>query len=821
MEQNKLLYRIHIKGVVQGVGFRPFVYRTAQKNHISGYVCNLGNMVEIMAAGECSHVESFLKDIYTQIPPLARIDSLVSEPVDIEDCLRAGFDSRFLNDFCIVPSREGSGSDSILPQDTAVCKDCLREMRNPEDRHFMYPFTVCTNCGPRYTTVRALPYDRQNTSMDDFPMCTDCFSEYVNPEDRRYHAQAACCPLCGPAIRYCRSASEIECFSKKEKDFVTEFDAVAQSIADGRIIAVKGYGGFHLVCNAADTSAVSLLRKRLNRPYQPFALMVRGMKTAQQIVHMTLKDARLLQNQRRPILVLNKKNVFESIFSEKVSPDLHNIGLMLPYSGTHYLLFEALSRLPGPKIDCLVMTSANLPGRPMVIDNKEAFERLNEIADGFFIDNRIIENRTDDTVVRNVCSDHLFLRRSRGFVPERILLPFSSDFGVVGVGAEMNNTISFCKNGLVYLSQYIGNTKHTQTNDYHIKTLNTLKNLSGISPDLWVCDMHPAFNTTKTAEYMAHRTESRIAEKNRLLRIQHHHAHICSGMADNMLEQDSCVLGISLDGVGFGPDRTVWGGEVLKCTYTDFERLSHLRQQPMPGGDLAAYFPSRMVYGCLFKNLSDSKDIKRLLSCKSLFFRHGEAEKRIVLSQLNQHTNQEQNLIMTSSAGRILDSVSAILGLCQERTYEGEPAMRLESAAYFGRLYGHPKDGFLRPEFMKQNGLPVFDTSAFLESVFNLFTDHAKRTRHFSVFEIAAMAESCFSEGVCSLAADASSHTGIKTVVLSGGVFNNDFITSTITKKLTQNGLTVLRHKNLPTGDGCISHGQAVIGTASVLSGKV
>ncbi|NLI62786.1 MAG: carbamoyltransferase HypF, partial [Methanosarcinaceae archaeon] len=511
------------------------------------------------------------------------------------------------------------------------------------------------------------------------------------------------------------------------------------------------------------------------------------------------------------------KNFENSIFnlctapiSHLVSPYMHNVGIMLPYSGTHFVLFEALSK----DIESLVMTSANLPGRPMVIDNSSAYEKLKGIADGFLVDDRIIVNRTDDTVIRFVNSSPLFLRRSRGFVPERILLPFSSETGVAGVGAEMNNTVSFSKNGNVFISQYIGNTKHVLTNEYHAETLENLKNLTGISPELWVCDMHPAFNTTETARLKAEITKSDSISKT-LLSVQHHHAHICSCMADNMLPLDSSVLGVALDGVGYGPDGTVWGGEILKCTYTDFERLAHFKPQPMPGADAATYFPARMAYGCLFDLMNGIDNLDKLVSCDSLYFKYGDVEKKAVLSLLKNN----ENIVKTSSAGRIFDSVSAVLGLCDTRTYDGEPAMRLESAAYLGRFYGNPDYGILKPEFISNEGNLMFDTSDFLLSIFNLFSE--KNKNGFSVYEIAAMVEFCISDAVCELVNFAKEKTGINQVVLSGGVFNNNFISTSIFESLKKNGFSVFAHKNLPAGDGCISHGQVAIGTANVLLNKI
>jgi len=826
--------KILVCGVVQGVGFRPFVYRTAVANSISGNVVNLGNMVQISAVGTSENMDSFLNDLKTKNPPLSRIDQLdISDLSDLFDSSDSPYsdslDSDSSNsDFLILESSAGSSGNSIIPPDTAICSDCLSEIHSESDRRYMYPFAVCTNCGPRYTTVKKLPYDRENTVMDEFPLCSDCLAEYTNVHDRRYHAQPVCCPVCGPIHTFEKADSNdldnenLKNDSNRQTIVLSKgheaLKNAAEVIDSGFIAAVKGDGGFHLVCDAFSEEAVLRLRTRLNRPNQPFAVMVRNIEIARRVVQ--IRDAAtdnsgksdetelsLLENQRRPIVVCNKSDSFD--FAPSVAPKLHNIGLMLPYSGTHSVLFESL------KTDAIVMTSANLPGLPMVIDNDDAFKKLKDISDYFLFHNRQIQNRTDDTVIRFVNGRPTFLRRSRGFVPERNLLPFriqsledSNSLEVAGVGAEMNNTLSFSKDGVVFSSQYVGNTKHILTAEYHAEAFETLQKLTGIVPKTIACDMHPDFNTTKFAENYASQFDAD------LIQIQHHHAHICSVMADNDLPLESTVLGIALDGVGYGDDQTVWGGEILKCGYTSYTRLASLMPQPMPGGDLAAKYPGRMVFGMLSPYLQSGEISESDLMALELYFYYGDSEKKIALSQVQ----NDFNAPLSSSSGRVLDAAAALLGLCGERTYDGEPSMILESAAYYG-TFESPDYSYFKPIILESNKTGatsfVLDTSALLYSLY--LEIKSFNSSRFSKNELAAMFVHAFAIGIGDLVLNQVHETGIQTVCISGGVANNDFIVSILAQQLKENGIELLTHKNLPPGDGCISHGQVVSVTARLL----
>lgn len=847
MSSEAVSKKILIKGVVQGVGFRPFVYRTAVKNHISGSVINLGNMVQISASGTAENMNYFLSDLTTENPPLSRIDELDISDSEIDSNNFDNLSSKdsFSNNsslkdiFLILESAEGGSGNSIIPPDTAICSDCLEEIQTKGNPRYLYPFTVCTNCGPRYTTVKKLPYDRKNTVMDDFPLCSDCLKEYTDVNDRRYHAQPTCCPVCGPIHTFEKAAeSESEKNSDGERETISlsigneAVAGAAKAIDDGFIVALKGDGGFHLVCDAFNETAVRLLRDRLKRPAQPFAVMVRN--TAAAASHVLIrktagKELSFLENVRRPIVVCNKSDNYA--LAPSVAPKLHNLGLMLPYSAAHHVLFQSL------KTDVVVMTSANLPGLPMVIDNDDAFSKLSGIADYFLFHNRLIQNRTDDTVIRFVNDEPVFLRRSRGFVPERIVLPFSHPVGVAGVGAEMNNTLSFAQDGNIYLSQYIGNTKHLQTAAYHSEAFGTLQTLTGIQPEIVGCDLHPDFNTTHFAEEYASQNNAE------LIRIQHHHAHICSVMADNGLPLESAVLGIALDGVGYGDDQTVWGGEILRCTYTDYERLSSLMPQPLAGGDLATKFPARLVYGMLYPYVQSGELPESDLLNFPLYFPRGSDEAKVVLSQLKNNFNTP----LSSSSGRVLDAAAALLGLCGERTYDGEPSMILESAAYTGikeltaasdladlSFLGDSSDfenlatladlSYFRPvlnQIHENSGdgksRLIFDTSALL---YALYSEVIKgENSRFSINQLAALYVHAFAEGIGQMVLQLVSDSGIQTVCVSGGVANNDYIITVLARILKKNGIDLLTPKNLPAGDGCISHGQVVSVVARLLSG--
>lgn len=748
---------LHITGTVQGVGFRPFIYQLAKAHGLFGYVKNLGNYVEILLEGHQESLDNFLKELPEKKPPLAKITEINIKNVPFSGSSK----------FIIVPSESGVFENSIIPPDTAICEQCRSEIFDPSSRYYHYPFTVCTNCGPRYTTVRTLPYDRENTTMVDFPLCPECEKEYTDPLNRRYHAQPVCCPKCGPEIWL--SDPEGNVLVKGYEAIVCASDLLQK----GSILAIKGFGGFHIACNARKEEPVNELRRRLKRPQQPFAVMVKNAEVAETFAEVEGSGREYLTLYRRPITVLSMSKEFN--LAESVAPGLHNIGIMLPYTGTQNLLFDCVPDA------VYVMTSANLPGRPMVVENKEALEKLNGIVDYHLLHNRVIANRNDDTVIRIVNGRAAFIRRSRGFVPEPIELPFEIEASI-GVGAEMNSTVTVAKGKLAYISQYIGNTSHVETFRYHSEVVSHLTRLTGIEPLYWGCDMHPAFNTTRFALKMGGENT---------LQVQHHYAHMLALMADNSLPLDSQILGIALDGVGYGNDGTVWGGELFESSYFGYERIGHLLPQPMPGGDLASRIPSRMVLGILFEKLGRA-ELEKL----HLVFPQGNMEFSTVMKQLETGIN----VVRSSSTGRLLDAAAALLGICKTRTYDGEPAMKLEAAA---KKSTHVVDLPIVFKTEKHSGIPMLDTTELLLGVYELFGSCSPNDLAFAVEENLAT-------GISELALSLATKRGLEKVGLSGGVAYNDHITSCIARIVKEAGFEFLAHRQVPCGDGCISVGQAL-----------
>ncbi|AKB14037.1 hydrogenase maturation protein HypF [Methanosarcina thermophila] len=754
---------LHITGTVQGVGFRPFIYQIAKAHGLFGYVKNLGNYVEILLEGNLESLDNFLADLLEKKPPLAKITEIKTKNVPV-----SGY-----SEFIILPSESGVFENSIIPPDTAICEQCKSEIFDPSSRYYHYPFTVCTNCGPRYTTVRSLPYDRKNTSMADFPLCPECEKEYTDPLNRRYHAQPVCCPKCGPEIWL--SDSEGNVLAKGYKAIACASDFLQQ----GFILAIKGFGGFHIACNARKEEPVKELRRRLKRPEQPFAVMANNARVVETFAEVEGIGGTYLSSYRRPITILPKSKEFN--LAESVSPGLHNIGVMLPYTGTQTLLFD---RMPDA---VYVMTSANLPGRPMVIENKEALEKLKGIADYFLLHNRVVANRNDDTVIRIVNGQAAFIRRSRGYVPEPVELPFEVEASI-GVGAEMNSTVTVAKGKFAYISQYIGNTSHVETFKYHSEVVRHLIQLTGIEPLRWSCDLHPAFNTTRYALKMGGENT---------LKIQHHIAHMLALMADNSLPLDSKILGIALDGVGYGSDGAIWGGELFESSYLGHERIGHLLPQPMPGGDLASKIPSRMVLGILFGKLG-REELEKL----PLTFPKGTMELSTVMKQLETGVN----VIQSSSTGRVLDAAAAMLGICGIRTYDGEPAMKLESAA---RMSTHAVDLPVIIKKDRNTGVHVLDTTELLLGVYEL-------SGKYSSSDLAFAVEENLAKGISEIAISLAAKKGLEKIGLSGGVAYNDHITSCIARNVKEAGFEFLAHHQVPCGDGCISFGQALAAGLSI-----
>ena len=738
--------RLLVRGVVQGVGFRPFVYRLAVRHGLAGSVRNRGDAgVEIQVEGEASVLDLFVEDLRQHSPPLARVDRVDSSNLELmrEDA------------FSILSSQgEGQGTGAI-PPDIGMCEDCLRDLHE-ETRFRGYWATNCTNCGPRFTVIETLPYDRPRTSMREFPLCEACELEYTEPSDRRYHAQTIACPRCGPVLTF-------------DGEPENPIERATAALRKGRIVAIKGIGGTHLACDARNEETVKALRQRLGRPFQPFALMATE-RMLPRFAEWTDLEEEELRDPRCPILILRQKG---EGWSRAIAPGLHTVGIMLPYTGLHHLLFE---RLEGP----LVMTSANLPGRPMLIENEEILRRLSGVADHFLLHDRRIVARCDDSVLRRSGGRMSFLRRSRGYVPQPIAIDLG-ELPILTVGPETDLVFAVYADRRITLSQHIGAVDNLETYAFFEKAMAHLYRLTqNPAPGAIACDFHPGFLTTKYAETFSE--EHDIP----LIRVQHQEAHLASVMAEHGLDQ---AVGIILDGFGYGHDGTAWGGEILLAKEDEIERVGSLAPVPLPGGDLAARYPLRMVASFLHSAGRKSDEIAHFLKLRGT----SDDEISVILGQLE----AGWNTISTTSAGRFLDAVAALVEICQERTYEGEPAMRLEAAASRGTPVALPV------KMRKGKDRLLLDTVALYGCLAELAEAASPET-------VAATAQSSLAKGVARLALLIADREQIREVALSGGVAYNDAIVSTIRDELEHAGCVLVTNEQIPCGDGGIAFGQAV-----------
>jgi len=757
--------KILVQGIVQGVGFRPTVYRIANGMNINGYVRNLGNIVEIVIEGQKKDINEFITNLKDNKPPISKINSITIEWIDHQN-------SAAFHDFKILESSENFSGSSVIPPDIATCNNCLDEVFKNSDRRKNYPFTACTDCGPRFTVISSIPYDRERTSMNNFPLCEECEVEYKDPEDRRYHAEATCCPVCGP---------EVFLYREKTIESKNPIKKAARLIDAGNILAIKGIGGTHLVVKTTEDHPVQELRKRLGRYSQPFACMSKDIKTVKTFAKISDLEKNVLESRRRPIVVLNKNDDY--MLSSSVSPDLHNLGVMLPYSALHHILFSYT------KEPAYIMTSANIPGEPMLIENREITSKLNGIADYYLLHNREIVNRCDDSVVRFRGNEMAFIRRSRGYVPEPYdFSGIADDLNVLALGPEIDVTFSLLKEGKCYVSQHIGDTTKYETFRYlqravdHMMEITKTENI-----DVVACDLHPMFFTTKLAEKMSKEFDSDI------IKVQHHHAHAAALSVDNNIDELICI---AADGVGYGDDGTAWGGEILLSQGSSYERLASLMPQTMAGGDLTTKYPVRMVISLLHSQM-DTKQLVKLMKTSYIdYFKHGEMEVDLVLKQLQNGFNTS----ITTSTGRILDALSAALRICGKRTYEGECAMKLESAAYRGRNTLE-----IPVEIEINNGMEFLNTSQILNSALEM------KEKGERVEDIARAAQKAVALGLAEMAVNAAENIGVKVIGGSGGVFYNEAISVTVRKAVESAGYTFVQHKNSCAGDGSVSMGQAAV----------
>lgn len=756
--------RILVQGIVQGVGFRPTVYRIANSLNLNGYVRNLGNIVEIIVEGNEEIINDFIENLKLNKPPISKISALKVEWL-------LSYEIEF-NDFKILESSSKFSGSSVIPPDLATCDNCLEELLSPSDRRYEYSFTACTDCGPRFTVIKSVPYDRERTSMEEFSLCPECLAEYQNPEDRRYHAEATCCPVCGPSL-----------FLYRDKVLNLEYPLreAVQLLDDGHILAVKGIGGTHLVASVTSDDTLLKLRKKLGRSNQPFACMSPNVETIKTFADVSNVEEKILKSRNRPIVVLNKNNNY--FLSSYVSPELHNLGVMLPYSGLHHLIFKYSTE------PAYIMTSANMPGEPMLTENKEIIKNLEGVADYFLLHNRRIINRCDDSVVRFRGDDMTFIRRSRGYVPEPYdFSRLNADLKVLALGPEIDVTFSLLNEGKCYVSQHIGDTTKYETFRYLQKSIEYLMDITKTdSVDAVVSDLHPLFFTTKLAHELSEMFDCEM------IKVQHHHAHAASLAVDNEVEEMICI---TADGVGYGEDGTVWGGEILHYQGAEYERVGSLLSQKMVGGDLTTRYPIRMVMSILYDHYEYDELLDLMKRNYLSYFKYGLQEVDLVAKQLL----NDFNIAQTSSTGRVLDAISAVLQICGERTYEGECAMKLESAAYSG----YEKVN-IPVKIKKQNGLDVLDTSKILLSVLN------EKLAGERVNDIALAGQKAVSVGLAELAVKAADKVGVNVIGGSGGVFYNEAISTSVKDTVESAGYNFIQHKNSCAGDGSVSMGQAAV----------
>lgn len=738
--------KILTQGIVQGVGFRPYVYRLASDLNLNGYVRNLGNVVEIIIEGE--NTDLFIKRLPNELPPIAKITSMQVEDIDENN----------YDNFEIIESGDTYSGVSVIPPDIAICDKCLEEIRNPNDRRYKYAFNACTDCGPRFTVIESVPYDRIRTSMDEFPLCEDCLVEYREPLNRRYHGEAICCPECGPQMAF---------YDKKTKiNTENPIKLGADKLKEGKILAIKGIGGTHLAVDAYNDEAITELRTRLNRPNQAFAVMSKDLESVQNYAQLSQKEIETITSNKRPIVILKKTDNYS--FPESLSPGLHNIGVMLPYSPMHYLLFDE------GDIDTYVMTSANIPGEPMMIENEEIICGVNDYS---LVHNRQILNRCDDSVIRFRNNELSFIRRSRGYTPEPYTINYEvNDSNVLALGPELDVTFSIAKDDIVYPSQHIGNTNKPKTLNFLRQAIENMQRITKINEfDIIACDMHPHFFTTKLAYELAEKYDAQV------LPIQHHHAHSIALANDHSIEE---MIAITADGVGYGSDGTSWGGEILYTNINNFERLAHLQPQLMPGGDVATRYPARMLASIL----NDADLIKNY----SNYFKYGDIEIKNIFKQIETGINVGQ----TTSTGRVLDSMAVALEVCHERTYEGECSMKLESCAYYAT-----KELEI-PYIIEGN---VLNTTEILRNVVKLYQNGEKKA------DIAHAGQNAVANGLAELAIRAAEKKNISDIGATGGVFYNEAITNAVKNRVEENGYNFIQHLNTCAGDGSVSLGQAIV----------
>jgi len=770
---------INIKGLVQGVGFRPFVYNLAKSLNLKGSVTNTAAGVTIDIEGD--DVTFFIEMLSKEAPPLSKIINIDVTPMPF--CGYEGFE--------ILKSKD-NGSSTLISPDISVCDDCLKEMFDNTDRRYLYPFINCTNCGPRYTITNAVPYDRQNTTMSVFRMCPECEAEYNNPGNRRFHAQPNACPICGPEVKLVVSG-QLSVVSQNP------IETAIQLLKDGKIIAVKGLGGFHIACDAKNKDAVERLRRGKRKSNKPFALMATDVAAIERYCEVSEEEKQILNSNKRPVVLLRRRADADSL-PDAVSPDNQYLGFMLPYTPLHYLLFYYYPPIPPlvrggergvASFDALVMTSGNLSEEPIVIDNDETISKLSDIADAFLIHNRDIFMRTDDSVVRSHFLRHkakpLFIRRSRGYAPDPITL---HDEGpeVLGCGADIKNTFTLTKGSYAIPSQHIGDMENYETVKFFEESLRNLKSVYRVNPVAIAYDLHPNYLSTKWA--LAQSQISNLKSQIQYFGIQHHYAHIASVMAENGIKRK--VMGIAFDGTGYGTDGNLWGSEFLVADLEDFKRVGHFKYIPLPGGEMAVREPWRVAVSYI-KDIAGDEAMHYLGSI-GFIEKYGKDNLNNILKIID---NREFSPL-SSGAGRLFDAVSAMLGICDRNTFEGEAAMALESYTTDDIDDDYPVDVIFKEKIIVDFSLTI------LRLIEDIVCGTARDI-------IATKFHNTIVTVIERVIQKVSMLYKLYDAAISGGVFQNMYLISNTMYRLKASGINVYINEKVPSNDAGISLGQAYI----------
>ena len=771
MNKKELTWRIRVYGIVQGVGFRPTVSRHATSNGICGTVCNKGPYVEIYAQGQKKQMEGFLKALEVQPPKRAAILKINTEDVTVET------DMHF-ETFDIIESEKTKGEIFVSP-DIAICEECKEEMYDPKDRRYLHPFINCTCCGPRLTILDALPYDRERTSMKEFPMCPDCAEEYEDETTRRYDAQPVCCNECGPEV-YLIGRSE------RGRDAITY---TRRMISEGKIVAIKGIGGFHLCCDATNEEAVQRLRTLKRRPAKPFAVMAKDESVVKRECVVTPEQEMILTGHQKPILLLDKEN--GGRLAPSIAPGNPKVGVMLPYAPVQLLIFQYDDGIKMP--DILVMTSGNTSGAPICREDTEAVAELSHLCDAMLSHNRKIRIRADDTVMDFYKNEPYMIRRSRGYAPLPFMMSTDWKGKVLAVGGELKNTFCIGVDSRFYPSPYVGDLEDLRTVKALQETIQRFQTLLEVHPQVVVCDLHPKYNSTVVAEELGYP----------IVKVQHHYAHILSCMVENDCQEP--VIGVAFDGTGYGTDGTIWGGEILLADYEDFTRFGNITPFLQIGGDVSAKEGWRiavsMIYGYTKDRELAGEIMKKLDLCS-------EKESKVQFAM----ADRKLNAVLSTSVGRLFDAVSAILGIRHKSSFEGEASMALEFAAeaYEQKDHEQKQNEKIDPLVYEEDGHVILNTQLLVQRIVEAKLQGADSGR------LAYWFHEILAEQITAVCVEARNVSGRQKAVLSGGVFQNRLLLRLTEERLTEEGFEVLRHRMVPPNDGGIAVGQAAYGMAQL-----